>query len=51
MVKFYVTMSLLSFSMVIQLAIGMLIHQEIQQAVSALPPPLAGRVFALTEGF
>ncbi|XP_062169706.1 tRNase Z TRZ1 isoform X1 [Alnus glutinosa] len=24
---------------------------EIQQAVSALPPPLAGRVFALTEGF
>ncbi|KAB1216665.1 Nuclear ribonuclease Z [Morella rubra] len=25
--------------------------EEIQQAVSALPPPLAGRVFALTEGF
>lgn len=25
--------------------------QEIQQAVSALPPPLAGRTFALTEGF
>lgn len=25
--------------------------KEIQQAVSALPPPLAGRVFALTEGF
>ncbi|XP_048443838.1 tRNase Z TRZ1-like [Pyrus x bretschneideri] len=24
--------------------------QEIEQAVSALPPPLAGRVFALTEG-
>ncbi|XP_004299394.1 PREDICTED: nuclear ribonuclease Z [Fragaria vesca subsp. vesca] len=24
---------------------------EIQQAVAALPPPLAGRVFALTEGF
>ncbi|KAF3437778.1 hypothetical protein FNV43_RR20534 [Rhamnella rubrinervis] len=24
---------------------------EIQQAVSALPPPLASRVFALTEGF
>ncbi|RHN57858.1 putative ribonuclease Z [Medicago truncatula] len=25
--------------------------EEIQQAVSALPPPLAGRTFALTEGF
>lgn len=25
--------------------------KEIQQSVSALPPPLAGRVFALTEGF
>ncbi|KAL6175539.1 hypothetical protein ACLB2K_052178 [Fragaria x ananassa] len=25
--------------------------KEIQQAVAALPPPLAGRVFALTEGF
>ncbi|KAK9995999.1 hypothetical protein SO802_020685 [Lithocarpus litseifolius] len=25
--------------------------EEIQQAVSALPSPLAGRVFALTEGF
>ncbi|XP_075660850.1 tRNase Z TRZ1 isoform X2 [Castanea sativa] len=25
--------------------------EEIQQAVSALPAPLAGRVFALTEGF
>ncbi|KAG2675653.1 hypothetical protein I3843_12G016300 [Carya illinoinensis] len=25
--------------------------EEIQQAVAALPPPLAGRVFALTEGF
>lgn len=25
--------------------------KEILQAVSALPPPLAGRVFALTEGF
>ncbi|KAM5570688.1 tRNase Z TRZ1 [Rosa sericea] len=25
--------------------------EEIQRAVSALPPPLAGRVFALTEGF
>jgi len=25
--------------------------QEIQQAVGALPPPLAGRTFALTEGF
>nr|GMD27682.1 nuclear ribonuclease Z-like [Ipomoea batatas] len=23
----------------------------IQEAISALPPPLAGRVFALTEGF
>ncbi|KAL6183143.1 hypothetical protein ACLB2K_044554 [Fragaria x ananassa] len=29
----------------------LLINQEIQQAVAALPPPLAGRVFALTEGF
>ncbi|KAK9278378.1 hypothetical protein L1049_027943 [Liquidambar formosana] len=26
-------------------------EEEIQEAVSALPPPLAGRVFALTEGF
>lgn len=26
-------------------------NQEIQQAVSALPPSLAGRTFALTEGF
>lgn len=25
--------------------------EEIQQAVGALPPPLAGRTFALTEGF
>ncbi|KAH7529142.1 hypothetical protein FEM48_Zijuj05G0153000 [Ziziphus jujuba var. spinosa] len=25
--------------------------KEIQEAVSALPPPLAGRIFALTEGF
>ncbi|KAK2399694.1 tRNase Z TRZ1 [Trifolium repens] len=25
--------------------------EEIEQAVSALPPPLAGRTFALTEGF
>ncbi|XP_021904654.1 tRNase Z TRZ1 isoform X2 [Carica papaya] len=27
------------------------VYQEIQKAVSALSPPLAGRVFALTEGF
>uniref|UniRef100_A0A2N9H419 Uncharacterized protein n=1 Tax=Fagus sylvatica TaxID=28930 RepID=A0A2N9H419_FAGSY len=27
------------------------LSEEIQQAVSALPSPLAGRVFALTEGF
>lgn len=25
--------------------------QEIQEAINALPPPLAGRTFALTEGF
>jgi len=25
--------------------------QEIEQAVGALPSPLAGRTFALTEGF
>ncbi|XP_022133332.1 tRNase Z TRZ1 [Momordica charantia] len=25
--------------------------EEIQQTIAALPPPLAGRVFALTEGF
>jgi hypothetical protein len=38
-------------SMVIKLLICTLIYQEIEQAVSALPPPLAGRVFAHTEGF
>lgn len=52
MVQFSLLMSLpFVFVMVIKLLICTLIYQEIQQAVSALPLPLAGRVFALTEGF
>lgn len=29
----------------------LILYQEIQRAVDAVPAPLAGRVFALTEGF
>lgn len=34
-----------------KITIWILFYQDIQEAISRLPPPLAGRAFALTEGF
>ncbi|KAI3726900.1 hypothetical protein L1987_66707 [Smallanthus sonchifolius] len=42
---------IISIFMGFELAISVLHYQVIQEAISALGPPLAGRVFALTEGF
>lgn len=35
----------------IKFKLAILTWQEIEAAISALGPPLAGRVFAMTEGF